>query len=94
MRDVGDLHRISAVFTVSGTASNPTAVKFLYKDPSGTTTTLVYGTDAALVNDSAGHYHVDIDCDEAGTWYYRWESTGTGQAAEEGRFVVRAKSVS
>jgi len=29
-----------------------------------------------------------VDADEVGTWYYRYYSTGTGQAAGEGTFDV------
>lgn len=87
--DYGDLVRASGAWTNSaGTAIDPTVVKFSYRDPSGNETVLTYLSDAALVRDSAGNYHVDIDADEAGVWYYRWWSTGTGQAAEAIKFVV------
>lgn len=89
--DLGDLVRVEATFTDAATdaAIDPTAVKLSYRTPGGTTTTLVYGTDAALVKDGVGEYHVDIDANAAGTWYYRWWSTGTGQAAKEEQFVIR-----
>jgi hypothetical protein len=87
---VGDLVRISAAFTnAAGTAVDPTAVFAKYKDPSGNTTTLEYLVDAALVKDSTGNYHVDIDVDEVSRWRYRFYSTGTGQAANEGSFDVK-----
>lgn len=87
--DVGDLVRVAGVFTnAAGTAVDPTAVFAKYKDPGGTITTLVYLTDLALVRDSAGNYHVDINADEAGRWCYRFYATGTGQSAEEGEFLV------
>lgn len=88
--DVGDLIRVSAAFTSSGAALDPTALTARYKTPSGATTTLVYGTDAGLVKDSTGNYHVDVSATEAGVWYYRFASTGTGQAASESAFRVRA----
>lgn len=88
--DIGDLARVSAAFTNSaGAAVDPTAVLCAYRDPSGNVATLTYGTDAALVRDSAGNYHVDISIDEAGSWFYRFYSTGTGQASEEQSFLVR-----
>lgn len=89
--DLGDLVRVSAPFTLvsSGAAVDPTVVKCSVRDPSGNVVTYVYLTDAALVRDSAGNYHLDVDADEAGTWCYRWWSTGTGQAAEENQFTVR-----
>lgn len=85
----GDLKRFSATFkNLAGTATDPTTVKFKYTKPSGTTTTLVYLTDAALVKDSTGNYHVDLDLTEAGMWFYRWEGTGAVQETEDGEFTV------
>jgi len=72
----------------AGELVDPDTVKFLYTPPSGVTVELVYGTDAEVVKDSTGNYHVDLTPDEAGQWVYRWESTGSGQAAENGEFMV------
>lgn len=88
--DVGDLVRVSGVFTdVDDEDIDPTTVTFKFTDPLDNTTSYTYVTDAEVVWDSKGHYHVDVSVDESGTWYYRWSSTGTGQAAEEGSLVVR-----
>ena len=87
----GDLVRVSGTFTNSaGTAIDPSVVKFSYKNPAGTTTTLTYGTDVALVKDSTGNYHVDVDASLTGPWYCRFFSTGTGQAADESKFLVNS----
>lgn len=87
--NVGDQARISGAFTTAaGVAQDPTALTFKYTDPSGNVTTLVYNTDAALVKDSTGNYHVDIDIDERGRWFYRWIATGTGAGSEPGEFMV------
>lgn len=92
--DIGDLVRVSAVFTNSaGTAIDPTAVYVKYRTPAGVTTTLTYGVDVALVKDSVGHYHADISITAAGTWRYRWYSTGTGQASEEHYLKARQQAV-
>ena len=86
----GDLVRCSASFATSaGVATNPTAVSFQVKTPAGTTTTYTYGTDAALVRASTGNYYVDVDAALVGTYHYRFYSTGTGQAADEGSFRVK-----
>lgn len=89
--DLGDLVRVSAAFTdvALGGAIDPDVVKLTIKEPDATVTTYVYGTDAELIKDSIGNYHADIDADQSGTWYYRWWSTGSGQAAAEKRFDVR-----
>jgi uncharacterized protein YfaS (alpha-2-macroglobulin family) len=87
--DKGDSVRCSATFQNSSDAAiDPTTVTFKYKDPSGNLATLIYGTDVTVVKDSTGHYHVDVNADQSGTWHYRFESTGTGQAADEGTFEV------
>lgn len=87
---VGDLIAIDGVWTDSNSAAtDPAVVRCQYKDPSGNVTTLTYPTDAALVRDGVGVYHADIDADEAGTWHYRFYSTGTGQGANEESFHVK-----
>lgn len=89
MYNQGDLVRIAGTFTTAaGNASDPAAVVAYYRDPAGTTTTLTYGTDAELVRDSTGVYHVDVDANQPGTWRYSFRGTGTGQAADESYFRV------
>lgn len=94
----GALVRVSAAFTnLAGSAVDPSVVRVKVRAPGQTTltqTSLLYGTDAALVKDSTGNYHADVDTTStAGIWYYRWESTGTGQAAGEREFMVAASSL-
>jgi hypothetical protein len=87
--DLGDLVRVSGAFTNSaGTAQDPTVVKASVRTPAGVVTTYTYGVDAGLVKDSTGNYHLDVSAAEIGWYYYRWFSTGTGQAADEGWFEV------
>ncbi len=89
----GDLIRVEGSFTnAAGAAVDPTAVFAKYKTPAGVTTTLTYGVDAALVRDSAGNYHIDIDANSEGRWRYRFYSTGTGQSAQEEDFIVQGSS--
>jgi hypothetical protein len=88
----GDLIRVTGAFTTSaGVATDPTAVFCTYKDPSGNSTTLTYGVDVALAKDSTGTYHVDIDADEEGVWFYRFYATGTGQSAGEHSFNITSR---
>lgn len=89
VHDEGDLVRCSGAFTDSdGNATDPTVVLFKFQNPAGTETSYTYGVDAELVKDSTGNYHVDINANAVGTWYYRFYSTGTGQAADESAFIV------
>ncbi len=86
----GQKVRCSVAFTVSGVATDPTTVTCKVKDPSGNVTTYVYGTDAALVKDSTGNYHVDVTTDENKQWYFRFEGTGACVAVEESSFRVNS----
>lgn len=90
--DVGDLVRISSEFTVqsSGAAITPTAVYVDVKTPAGVTTTYQYTVDAEVILSGTGEFYMDVSATEGGRWLYRWYSTGTGQAAEPGEFIVRA----
>ena len=92
--DVGDLVRVTGTFTnAAGTPVDPTRVFVEYCDPSGNVTRLEYLIDAALVRDSQGVYHTDVNVDESWDWAYRWYATGTGQSAGEERFHVRPRQV-
>ncbi len=89
---VGDLVRCSTLFTnADDVATDPDNVFMQYRDPAGNITSLEYGVDAAVVRDSAGAYHADVDVDEAGDWWYRFygvKDDGTFQGANETPFRV------
>ena len=88
--DKGDMVRIDGAFTDENDAPvDPQAVLFSSRNPAGTSVTLTYGVDADLVRDATGIYHVDINASLSGMWFYRWHSTGSGQAADEGQFFVK-----
>lgn len=94
VHDVGDLVRVTGTFTDSADLpADPTALSFAFKDPSGSVTTYVFPTDAQLVKDSVGIYHVDVDVVEPGDWHYRWISTGAGQGAQIGQFMAKPNQV-
>lgn len=86
--DKGDKIRCRASFYLDGTLTDPAGIVFKFLDPDGTETSYTYGTDAELVKDSTGSYHVDVDGTTSGTWAYRWESTGGAQAADESEFYI------
>lgn len=92
--DVGDEVRCTGTWTnAAGVAVDPTTVTFIYEDPSGNTTTLIYSAGPEVVKSSVGVYYVDVDADESGRWQTRWQSTGTGKAAGEDEFSVRRRNV-
>ena len=91
IHDLGDLVRVSAEFRDAETEAliDPDVVKLSVRTPSGVVTTYVYGADDALDRTEMGKYEQDVSADEAGRWFYRWWSTGEGQASEERSFEVR-----
>lgn len=81
-----------ATFTdANGVEADPTtSITFLFKDPALLTTVYVFGVDAELVKDAAGKFHVDIDLDQEGNWYCRFEGVDpAGNAATEQLAVVQ-----
>jgi len=89
--DLGDKVRAKALFSdaVLQAVIDPDVVKLSVKNPAGNVTTYTYGV-STIQRNATGDYYADLDANAAGTWYYRWWSTGTGQAAEENRFEVKA----
>lgn len=91
--DVGDVVRCSVAYANSAdVAVDPTAVFCKVRKPDGTITQYTYGADAALVKQSPGSYYLDVEATAAGVWYYRFYSTGVGQAAGETSFRVRTSN--
>ena len=84
--DIGDLVRVSAVFTNAAGSASDTTVALKLMKPDGTTST------PTPTHDSTGNYHYDVSVDQAGKWYYRYEGTGVVQTASEGSFLVRESS--
>lgn len=90
--DIGDDALLTAVFrdAVTGDLLDPSAVYLKVREPStSTVTTYQYGVDVALTRSGTGTYTLTQSCAVSGTYQYRWYSTGTGKAAQEGQFDVR-----
>jgi hypothetical protein len=65
----GALVRVRVSFTQDGISADPDGVNLRFRPPRQTLTTLIYGVDAAIVKDSIGVYHVDLDTTPAaGIW--------------------------
>lgn len=95
----GALVRISVAFTANDddiTPTDPTTVTAKTFTPDLIEAAFVFGTDAEVINadpvdplaDIVGKYYMDVNANEAGTWHYRWEGTGTAQAVAERTFKV------
>ncbi len=91
--DVGDVARLSAAFTQTAVAVDPSTVALTVLTPAAASTTYTYGVDGALVKDSTGIYHLDLAIAAAGRYRWRWVSTGTGASAGESWLMVRARDV-
>jgi len=94
--DIGDLVKVIGTFTKTSDDSviDPTVIRAYYKNPSGITTSLVFGVDGALEKEGIGIYFVEISITESGNWYYRFSGTGNAQGGEETHFkVVRSNIV-
>lgn len=82
--DLGDLMRVSAVFTdLSDNLVDPDTVTFSVLHDDDEAISYSYGTDIEVVQDGVGEYHLDISLDDTGFWRVRVASTGDGQGAEE-----------
>lgn len=84
------LRRAAAFANAAGAAADPSTVTYKYRKPgSATVTSLVYGTDAEVVKDSTGNYHVDLELDTGGIWTDWWVTTGTPKKTTRGTFAVQ-----
>lgn len=92
--DIGDRRKLSCeIRNESGVLTDPTTLVFTMREPDGTITDYLYGTDAELVKDSVGVYHVYWDCALAGIHRWRLEADGAVVVAEEALFNVRRSHV-
>lgn len=87
--DVGELVVASDDIDVDGVLTDPGTLTVSYRKPDGTEVSKVYGTNAEVVRDGTGMYHIDITTDSAGEWAVRFASTGLGHGARELSFHVR-----
>ena len=86
--DKEDLIRLTGRFTVSSVLTDPTAVTLAIINPDRATGIYTFAA-AQVTNPSTGIYYRDISLDKVGRWDYRFEGTGTVQAAGDGLLLVR-----
>lgn len=68
---------------------DPDTVAAQVKDPAAAVTDHAYlDSPGDIVRDAIGEYHLDVTPSVPGKWYFRFESTGVGQAANEHTFTV------
>ena len=90
--ELGQVPRLTVTITVASVNTDPTGLTFQMREPDGTVTAYVYGTDAQLVKSAAGIYYVDWTIDQEGEHRYRWVGTGTAAGADEHRFRVTSSA--
>jgi hypothetical protein len=82
VKNLGQALTVTATFENSaGTKVDPTTIKADVTTPAGVETTYTYPA-AQWTRTSTGIYVFTLTMDEAGPWYGRVYSTGTGQDAE------------
>lgn len=86
--DIGDSVTLTAsIAATSGGMIDPTSLFLTVKWPNSTVGSWGY-PDFTKV--ATGHYTYNVNClNLSGNYWYRWSSTGSGQAAEVKNFLVR-----
>ncbi|MFW6098008.1 MAG: hypothetical protein ACOC9Z_08020 [Chloroflexota bacterium] len=87
----------STVFTdIDGNPFDPDTVTFKWKPPGGETVTKTHGEDAEVTKNDVGDYHVDVELDTPGKWFYRIEGVASDdslQGADEGSLQVNKSQI-
>jgi len=74
--------------------ADPTTLRVIIGRPISSALAYTYPTDAQVVRDGVGLYHVDYTPTEAGLYQIRGEATGLIVAAEQASFPVDRVNVS
>lgn len=88
--DIGDRVKITVVFAPETGNTVPSQVTLAVKAPDGATSLYTSAQITAVATDS---YRYNFLVTQSGKHYYRWASSGTVDAAEEGSFVVVESNV-
>lgn len=81
------------IYDEDGALADPTTLTFTMRDPDNVRTTYVSGTDAQIVRESVGVFHVYWDCVKTGRHRWRFAATGSIGAAAEAGFIVEHSDV-
>lgn len=92
---IGDTVRLTGTFRDEDKVlTDPTTVTVSTKTPGGVVQTWHYSTDADVIKDSTGKYHIDVAPDSEGRWTFQWKAEGTLVTLEEQHFLVRTPEIS
>lgn len=73
---------------IDGAPTDPTGLTMWYRLGTGNKTSKVYTSDAEVVRDGTGLYHIDITASDDGNWYYGADATGVVAASYEHYFIA------
>lgn len=92
----GDQVFVPATFTdaETGAVADPDAVTFVYKNPDGSLSTFVFGTDPEVVKKSTGVYQCEAIVNQSGTYYVKVSGSGGITKSVEIQFQVQPSKVS
>ena len=85
----GDMVRLSADLTVSGSQVDPVHLALYVTPPAGVEQQFIYGVTGTFIKDGVGEYHLDYFALDSGQYKYRFFASGTAWGAEVQRFVVK-----
>jgi hypothetical protein len=88
--NIGDAPRLAVAFTnYADVAADPTAIVFTCLEPDGVEVVFTHGTDAELVKDSVGNYHVDYTITKQGRHNFKFVGTGAVVSTQQSDFYAR-----
>jgi hypothetical protein len=92
--DYGQRVSCSVTFATPAPASipvDPAVVFFRVRKPDKTVENYQYPEPGVtiIVRDDTGDYHADVDTDQEGDWFYRFEGTGPAAGAGENYFGIK-----
>lgn len=91
---IGQLIELAGeIRNLAGALADPTTVTFRIREPDGTLTAKIHGTDPELEKTATGRYRIEWPATMNGVHWYRFEGTGAVQAAEEASFTVLGSKV-
>lgn len=84
---IGQAVEVTGLFKVGTTPTNPSTITLKVKTPAGLVEERVF-PHPSITNPTTGSFVGLVVPDASGVWYYRWEGTGSCQAADEACFVA------
>jgi len=91
VRIFGEWHQpadVTAIPVITDPYADPSALSIRIYRPDETTDEFVYQTDAEIIRDNTGRYHLDYVPDVPGMHRWVWIPTGNAAQPSEGEFYA------